>query len=121
MRPMRLPRKFSMKHRAEFARVRELGRSRPGRYLVVSTLRAEELEHFKYGLITTKKVGRAHQRNYLRRVFRSIAQKHGESFREDRYIVTIARWRASEASFEELEREWLKLASKLGVLKPEVK
>jgi len=48
---MRLPRKFSICHRSEFARVRELGKSRPGRYLVVSVLRSDELEHFKYGLI----------------------------------------------------------------------
>lgn len=117
---MRLPRKFSITHRAEFARVRELGKSRPGRYLVVSTLRAEELEHFKSGLITTKKVGRAHQRNYFRRVFRSILQKHGDSIRDDHYIVTIARWRASEASYAELEREWLRLARKLEILKDPV-
>ena len=117
---MRLPRKFSISHRSEFARVREHGKSRPGRYLVVSVLRSDELEHFKYGLITTKKVGKAHQRNYFRRVFRSIMQNHGELICEDYYIVTIARWRASEASYEELEREWLKLARKLGVLKPDV-
>ncbi len=117
---MRLPRKFSISHRAEFARVREHGKSRPGRYLVVSVLRSDELEHFKYGLITTKKVGKAHQRNYFRRVFRSIMQNHGELICEDYYIVTIARWRASEASYEELEREWLNLARKLGVLKTEI-
>ncbi|MEO1857037.1 MAG: ribonuclease P protein component [Rubritalea sp.] len=116
---MRLPRKFSISNRVDFARVRELGKSRPGRYLVVSVLHSDELEHFKYGLITTKKVGKAHQRNYFRRVFRSIMQNHGEEICEDYYIVTIARWRASEASYEELEREWLRLAHKLGVLTPE--
>ncbi len=114
---MRLPKKFSMTHRAEFARVRKHGKSRLGRCLVVSTLRSNELAHFKSGLITTKKIGKAHQRNYFRRVFRSILQKHGEEIREDHYIVTIARWRASEASYKELEREWLKLARKLGILK----
>jgi ribonuclease P protein component len=106
-----------MNHRAEFAQVRGQGKSRPGRYLVVSTLTSEELSHFKTGFITTKKVGKAHQRNYLRRVFRSIVQNHGENLRDDSYIVTIARWRAAEASYEELEKEWLKLARKLGVLK----
>ena len=116
---MRLPRKFSISHRADFSRVREHGKSRSGRYLVVGVLRSDELEHFKYGLITTKKVGRAHQRNYFRRVFRSIMQNHGELISEDYYIVTIARWRASEASYEELEQEWLKLARKLGALNPE--
>ncbi|MFC4994064.1 ribonuclease P protein component [Rubritalea tangerina] len=114
---MRLPRKFSIVDRADFARVREQGKSRAGRYLVLSVLASDELEHFKSGLITTKKVGKAHQRNYLRRVFRAILQKHGESVRDDCYIVTIARWRASEASYTDLEREWLKLAKKLGMLR----
>ena len=116
---MRLPRKFSMKSRAEFAQVRELGRSRSGRYLVVSVLDSTELEHFKYGLITTKKIGKAHQRNYLRRVVRSIMTSHGEMIASTKYVVTIARWRAPEASYQELEREWLKLATKLGALNPE--
>jgi ribonuclease P protein component len=47
-------------------------------------------------------------------------QNHGELISEDYYIVTIARWRASEATYEQLEREWLKLARKLGVLKSEI-
>lgn len=116
---MRLPRKFSMNQRAEFARAREFGKSRPGRYLVLSVLRADELEQFKVGFITTKKVGKAHQRNYLRRVLRSIVQKHGSAFSDGQYIVTIARWRALEASYDELEKEWLRLARKLGVMRQE--
>ena len=112
---MRLPRKFSMTQRAEFARVREHGKSKPGRYLVVSVLRADELDHIRVGYITTKKVGRAHQRNLFRRRFRSIVQEHGEGIDPHYYIVTIARWRASEASYEELERDWLKTAKKLGI------
>jgi len=118
---MRLPRKFSMTQRAEFARCRECGKSRPGRYLVLSVLHETELEHFKTGFITTKKVGKAHQRNLLRRRFRAIMQKHGESIAPHYYIVTIARWRAVEASFSELEKDWLKQAKKLGVISSEQK
>ena len=113
---MRLPRKFSMTQRAEFARCREFGESRPGRYLVLSVLHEVELDHFKTGFITTKKVGKAHQRNLLRRRFRAIMQKHGEKISPHYYIVTIARWRAIEASYAELEADWLKQAKKLGVI-----
>ena len=112
---MRLPRKFSMTQRAEFARVREHGESRPGRYLVVSVLRSDDLDHLRVGYITTKKVGRAHQRNLLRRRFRAIVQDCGELIDPQHYIVTIARWRAKDASYEELKRDWLKAAKKLGV------
>lgn len=117
MRPMRLPRKFSMTQRAEFARVRECGKSRPGRYLVVSVLQESELNHFKLGFIVTKKVGKAHMRNLLRRRFRAIIQKHGDKLKTDRYVVTIARWRAVEASFHELEQDWLKQARHFGLFK----
>ncbi len=113
---MRLPRKFSITQRAEFARVREHGKSRPGRYLVVSVLHSAELEHFRLGLITTKKVGRAHERNLLRRRFRAIVREHGEQLKPDYYIVTIARWRAKEATYAELEKDWLKQAHKLGIM-----
>ena len=118
---MRLPRKFSMTQRAEFARCRECGKSRPGRYLVLSVLHDSELEHFRTGFITTKKVGKAHQRNQLRRRFRAIFQYYGESFDSHYYIVTIARWRAVEASYSELEKDWLKQAKKLGIISTEQK
>jgi len=104
-----------MTQRAEFARVREGGESRPGRYLVVSVLRSDELDHLRVGYITTKKVGKAHQRNLLRRRFRAIVQDCGESIDPQYYIVTIARWRAKDASYEELKRDWLKTARKLGI------
>lgn len=116
---MRLPRKFSMTQRAEFARSREHGTSRPGRYLVLSVLHQPDLKHFRTGFITTKKVGKAHQRNLLRRRFRAIIQNHGEKISPHHFIVTIARWRAIEASYKELEKDWLKQAYKLGIIKPE--
>jgi len=116
---MRLPRKFSMTTRSEFARCRESGESQPGRYLVLSVLHCDNLEHCKTGFITTKKVGKAHQRNLLRRRFRAIVQRHGERLLPHYYIVTIARWRAIEADFKQLEKDWLKQARKLGILRSE--
>lgn len=104
---------------AEFARVRERGESRPGRYLVVSVLRSDELDNLRVGYITTRKVGKAHQRNLLRRRFRAIVQDCGELIDPHYYIVTIARWRAKDASYEELERDWLKQARKLGIFTEE--
>lgn len=115
---MKHPRKLSMNQRSEFVLCREKGKSKGGKFLVVSTLPEQALPHLKCAYITTKKVGKAHQRNAIRRKLRAILQKHGDRILEpQRYLVTIARWRAAEASFEELEQDWLRLAKKLGVLK----
>ncbi len=113
---MRLPRHWSMSESSEFLNVRSQGVSRAGRFLVVSTMENDDLKHLKCAFITTKKVGNAVVRNLLRRRFRAILQRHGEEILRTRYIVTIARWNAKTATFEELERDWIKTARKLGVL-----
>lgn len=112
---MKMPRKYSMSRRSDFSRVRAQGKSKAGRNMVLSVLRQEELEHFKVGIIVTKKVGKAHQRNFFRRRVRSLFQKHGETLENGCYYVVIGRWRAVTASYAELEKEWLYLTKKLKV------
>lgn len=120
---MRLPRKYSMKNRADFARVKTTGQAKAGRFVVLSTLPDPSLDSVHTGFITTKRSGKAHDRNLLRRRFRSFVQQYAPEFREiRRYLVTIARPGASKATFAELEADWLKQARRLGLLpRPEDK
>lgn len=108
-----------MTRRAEFARVRERGQSAAGRYFVLATLADPAVEQLKIGLITTRRVGKAVTRNLIRRRFRALFSKHGDRLRPGRYVVMIARHRAGEASFAQLEHDWLRLAQRLGILMDE--
>ena len=114
---MKHPRKISMNQRSEFVLCREKGESRPGKFIVLSTLEDASLPHLKCAYITTKKVGKANQRNAIRRKLRAVMQKHGDKIKGKRCLVMIARWRAAEASFAGLEKDWLRLAKKLDILK----
>lgn len=117
---MRLSRKHSMTQRSQFHGVRKNGRSKAGRFLILSTLEDEALPHPMVGFITTRKVGKAHDRNLLRRRFRAILQRHGDELANPkRYLVTIPRRGAADASFAELEKDWLKQARRLGLLDSE--
>jgi ribonuclease P protein component len=108
-----------MKERADFQKVRETGRSKAGRFLVLSTLEDASLPHFKIAFITTKKVGKAHDRNLIRRRFRSIIQAHWHRIAQPlRFVVIIARYNTLQASYADLEKDWLKLAEKMGLLTP---
>ena len=117
---MRLSRKHSMNQRSQFHGVRANGRSKTGRFLILSTLEDDALPHLMLGLITTRKVGKAHERNLLRRRFRAIVQRHGDHLENPRrYLVTIPRRGAADASFAELEKDWLKQAGRLGLMRTE--
>ena len=106
-----------MKHRADFARVKKTGQAKAGRFVILSTLADPALAGIRPGFITTKRSGKAHDRNLLRRRFRALVQAHAPGFPEPgRYLVTIARPGAAQATFAELEADWLRQARRLGIL-----
>lgn len=121
---MRLPRKCSITSRADFARVKTSGQSKAGRFVILSTLVDPSLLSLRTGFITTKRAAKlAHDRNLLRRRFRALVQAHAPNFSEARrFLVTIARAEAAQATFAELEADWLQQARRLGLLpRPDAK
>lgn len=116
---MRLPRKQSMSKRADFFRVRKDGQAKVGRFVVVSTLADASLPHLLVGFITTRKVGKAHDRNLLRRRLRAIVQRHAPRLADPkRLLVAIPRAGAAQASFTDLEEDWLRQVKRLGLFGP---
>jgi ribonuclease P protein component len=106
-----------MTRRAEFTRVKMTGQAKAGRFVILSTLADPALDSLRTGFITTKRSGKAHVRNLLRRRFRALVQAHAPEFAEKRrFLVTIARAGAAAASFAELEADWLRQARRLGLL-----
>ena len=112
---MRLTRKRRMRQWGEFQTVRNGGQSAAGKYLVLGKLEGEATLDRQFGLITSKKAGKAVTRNLLRRRFREIIRKHGDNLHQNVMLVTIARWRASQATFQQLEADWIKTAKRLKI------
>ncbi len=105
-----------MTRREDFARVKNTGQAKAGRFVILSTLPDPGLTTIRTGFITTRRSGKAHDRSLLRRRFRSLVQAHAPSFVEiRRYLVTIARPGASQATFAELEADWMRQARRLGL------
>lgn len=118
------PRKLvRLKRSGEFRRVREEGASFSGKWLVLGVWRAEGPEasigvarDVRFGVVTSRKVGGAVVRNRVRRRIRHIQQAHQRDVQGSVWCVTVARFRASQATFAELDSEWCKLARRAGVL-----
>jgi len=71
----------------------------------------------RVGITVSKKLGKAHIRNRVRRRFREVYRLNEEAFQPGWDIVIVARSRAIDAPFEDLTRAYLSLAGKAGILK----
>lgn len=111
---MRYPAARRLRAASEFARVREQGTSFPGKFVVVNVLAADSGTPWRSGLITSRKVGNAVRRNLVRRRLREIIR--AAPLLDGCWIVTIARWRAAEASFTELRDDWIRAAGRARIL-----
>lgn len=113
---MRLPSSLRIKASRDFARVRKEGASFPGRFLVLSVAKGLAESGFKFGLITPKKTGVAVVRNQIRRRLREIIRKHQQRIIGGCHFVIIARWKAPQADYHALEKDWLRLAARAALL-----
>ena len=71
----------------------------------------------RVGITVSKKLGKAHIRNRVRRRFREVYRLNEEKFQPGWDIVVVARSKAVEASFSDLTKRYLALAKKAGLLR----
>lgn len=105
----------SLKENSLFRRLYARGKSAAGSCLVIYC-RRNGLEENRIGYTVSKKLGHAVVRNRVRRRLREIYRLHEAEFLPGRDIVVVARSRAVDASYAKLERSFLTLSGKLGLL-----
>ena len=84
-------------------------------YLVLYA-RPNRSNHNHVGITVSKKLGKAHVRNHIRRRLREIYRLNEEKFLPGWDIVVVARTKAINASFAVLSAAYLSLAEKAGLL-----
>ena len=70
----------------------------------------------RVGITVSKKLGKAHIRNRVRRRLREVYRLNEAQFQPGWDIVVVARSRAIEAPFDVLTKSYLSLADKAGIL-----
>ena len=105
----------SLKENHVFRRLYHRGATAGNRLLVVYCL-CNGTGHSRLGLTVSAKLAHAVHRNRLRRQLREIYRLHEAQFARGYDIVVVARTRAIGADYAALERAYLSLAAKLGLL-----
>lgn len=71
----------------------------------------------RVGITVSKKLGKAHVRNFVRRRLREIYRLNEDKFQPGWDIVVVARTKAVSADFKRLTQSYLALAKKAGILR----
>jgi len=108
------PKNARLSQAAEFAEVKAGGKAFPGKFMLLSVL--PQAPDIRIGIITSRKVGNAVKRNRVRRRLREIFRVQRAEVKAGSWIVLVARRAAADATFESLKSEWLRLASRAGIL-----
>ena len=106
----------SLKLNHIFRRLYRKGQSAANGYLVLYCRKNGSRQN-RIGLTVSAKLGHAVVRNRIRRRLREIYRLHEAQFLPGWDIVVVARSRAVDAPYQKLERAYLSLADKLGLLK----
>jgi ribonuclease P protein component len=78
--------------------------------------RKNRTEGNRVGVTVSKKLGKAHIRNRVRRRIREVYRLNEELFQSGWDIVVVARTKAIDAGFQDLTKAYLALARKAGIL-----
>jgi len=119
---MSLPRPVRMTQSRDFEAVRRRGSSVGSRLLALGVLEDPSATRPKCGVIVPKALGSAPLRNHLKRQLREIIRHALPAIESARphppVCVTIARRASVGATFDDLRREWHRLARRAGLSRP---
>ncbi len=105
-----MEKRLRLRGRADFARLRAEGHTLQHRLLMLSYMPNEQ-GHNRYGLVVSRRIGKAVVRNLIRRRLREILQHRDPSIAYPKYasdkkgcdIVIIARTPIVDASYQEID------------------
>ena len=110
----------SMKKNHDFRRLYAKGKSAAMPSLVVY-FRQTGRDFSQLGITVSTKVGKAVQRNLIRRRIREIYRLNEERLPVGLDIIVVARVKSRYVSYQQLERDFLTACGRLGILREAAK
>jgi ribonuclease P protein component len=109
-----MKRQYRLRRNSDFQRVRRSGKFHASPLMVLAFLR-NELDHSRFGIVVSKRVGKAVQRNKLKRRMREAMRLHLEQIKPGFDVILIARQSINQAGYADIEQSLKILLEKAGL------
>ena len=110
-----LPRNRILKKKKDFQAVYSRGKSYANRFLVLYVFRSNGFQG-KVGFAAGKKLGNAVKRNRVKRLLRESYRMNQGAIKEGVSLLLVGRKAAVDAGCQDLEKAFLALAKKAGIM-----
>ena len=114
---LRFSRNSRVTQNRDFLRIRQQGERLAQGCLVANWNKLPEGSKPKLGVVTSKKIGGAVQRNRARRLLRESFRQHQHELAQPVEIILVARNSIAGRTFAEVERDYLTTLRRAGLLK----
>ena len=104
-------RKYRLRRNSDFQQVRQHGKFNASPLMVLAFLR-NELDHSRFGFVVSKRLGKAVQRNKIKRRMREATRLRIPQIKPGFDLVLIARQPIREANYTEIEQSLQHLLKK---------
>ena len=105
----------SIKRNYEFRRLYSAGKSSATGHIALYCRRSRQRGRNQLGITVGTKVGNAVVRNRVRRKLKEIYRLHESEIRRGFDLVIVARVKSRDATYRQLETDFLRLVDKLGL------
>ena len=109
-----LHKKWRINRGKEYGYIYKTGRRITGKYIIVF-IKENHLDHNRFGIVTSKKIGNAVTRNRAKRQLREVIRKNMQIMRLGYNLVIIARFNMKESSFDLIEKDFLRIMKKASL------
>ena len=110
-----MKRQYRLRRNSDFQRVRRFGKFHASPLMVLAFLR-NELDHSRFGFVVSKRIGKAVQRNKIKRRMREATRLRLAKIKPGFDLVFIARQPIAQASYADIEQTLELLLEKSGLL-----
>ena len=114
-----LPRARRIKQGRDFARARAQGRRLVQGCLIMNWIVLPPGSSSRVGVITTKRLGQSPARSRARRLLREAFRLRQHTLKEPTDVVLIARTSIVGRKFQEVERDFIQVLKRAGLLREE--